>query len=276
LAKPQERGKNMTIMRLRGRLLAAAGVGLLFAGGSSQASVLYATGFEAPTFTTGLLAGQDGWAEYPAPSAAVQVEDEFAFAGSQAVDVVPSLSAGQDGAYLAVSTTAPVVVQSAEIYLASSTTQSEWQFAALGANLTGFAGGIDVFADNSIELITPGLPIISTTWTRDTWVDVTLTLDYATQEFDVALNGVTIASDEPFCGDNGSCLGENVPAYADGFFDSFGPATSGGITGVNDIGFMDNYSVSSVPELSTWAMLTLGFAGLGFLAHRKRAAIAAA
>jgi hypothetical protein len=39
---------------------------------------------------------------------------------------------------------------------------------------------------------------------------------------------------------------------------------------------MDNYSVSSVPELSTWAMLTLGFAGLGFLAHRKRAAIAAA
>jgi hypothetical protein len=60
------------------------------------------------------------------------------------------------------------------------------------------------------------------------------------------------------------------------FFDSFGPATNGGITGVNDIGFMDNYSVSSVPELSTWAMLTLGFAGLGFLAHRKRAAIAAA
>ena len=31
-----------------------------------------------------------------------------------------------------------------------------------------------------------------------------------------------------------------------------------------------------VPEPSTWAMMLLGFAGLGFLAYRKRAALAAA
>lgn len=29
-------------------------------------------------------------------------------------------------------------------------------------------------------------------------------------------------------------------------------------------------NVSAVPELSTWAMMLLGFAGLGFLAHRKK------
>ncbi len=34
--------------------------------------------------------------------------------------------------------------------------------------------------------------------------------------------------------------------------------------------------VSGVPEPSTWAMMALGFAGLGFLAYRKRATIAAA
>jgi hypothetical protein len=33
---------------------------------------------------------------------------------------------------------------------------------------------------------------------------------------------------------------------------------------------------SAVPEPSTWAMMCLGFAGLGFLAYRKRAALAAA
>ncbi|MGA8712992.1 MAG: PEPxxWA-CTERM sorting domain-containing protein [Roseiarcus sp.] len=261
-------------------MLAAAGVALLFAGSSAQAGVIYATGFEPPTFTTGLIAGQDGWSEYPSPSAAAQVESAFVYAGSQAVDVIPALAAGQDGPYKAVSTAAPIVVQSAEIYIASSTTQSEWQFAALGAGLTGFAGGIDILANNQIELIAAGLPIIGTTWTRDAWINVALTLDYATQTFDVTLNGVTIGSNEPFCGDNGPCLGANVPAYADGFFDSFGPATNGGITGVNDIGFMDNYSVSTpVPEPATWAMALLGFAGLGYATRRKanvaRAALAA-
>lgn len=32
---------------------------------------------------------------------------------------------------------------------------------------------------------------------------------------------------------------------------------------------LDNVSVSAVPELSTWAMMLLGFAGVGFVAYRK-------
>jgi hypothetical protein len=32
---------------------------------------------------------------------------------------------------------------------------------------------------------------------------------------------------------------------------------------------LDNVAVSAVPELSTWAMMLLGFAGMGFLAYRK-------
>lgn len=41
---------------------------------------------------------------------------------------------------------------------------------------------------------------------------------------------------------------------------------------------LDNVTVSAVPELSTWAMMLLGFAGIGFFAYRnsKRAAIAVA
>lgn len=37
---------------------------------------------------------------------------------------------------------------------------------------------------------------------------------------------------------------------------------------------LDNVTVSAVPESSTWAMMILGFAGLGFLAYRKSAAVA--
>jgi hypothetical protein len=106
-------GKPKTVGRLNMRaLLATAGIGLLLAGSSAQAGTLYATGFEPPTFTTGVLAGQDGWSEFPAPFVAVQVENTFVKTGTQAVEVVPEVTIGQDGPYKAVSTTAPIVVQS--------------------------------------------------------------------------------------------------------------------------------------------------------------------
>ena len=34
--------------------------------------------------------------------------------------------------------------------------------------------------------------------------------------------------------------------------------------------FLDNVSVAAVPEASTWVMIILGFAGLGFVTHRRR------
>jgi hypothetical protein len=52
-----------------------------------------------------------------------------------------------------------------------------------------------------------------------------------------------------------------------------GPLVFGDLAGGNgDIGnILDNVQLSSaVPEPSTWAMMLLGFAGLGFLAHRRR------
>jgi hypothetical protein len=53
---------------------------------------------------------------------------------------------------------------------------------------------------------------------------------------------------------------------------------SGGWQLAFDTGVDQYYIASDVPESSTWAMLTLGFAGLGFLAHRapRKAAAAAA
>src|ERR1700736_4865583 len=137
-------------------MFAAVGIAFLFVGSPAQAAIIYATGFEPPTFTTGLIAGQDGWAEFPSASPAAQVQTVFVKTGIQAVAVIPALAAGQDGPYKSVSTVAPIVRQSADIFIASSSTQSEWQFAALGAGLVGFAGGFDILANNTIDLITNG------------------------------------------------------------------------------------------------------------------------
>ena len=35
-------------------------------------------------------------------------------------------------------------------------------------------------------------------------------------------------------------------------------------------------SVAAVPEATTWAMMLLGFAGIGFMAYRRRKAVAIA
>jgi hypothetical protein len=205
-----------------------------------SAAVLYATSFEPPTFTPGPIAGQDGWAEFPGSGASF-VQNSFAFTGTQAVAVIPALATGQDGPYKTVNTPAPIVEQSAEIYLASSSTQSAWQFAAVGAGLVGYAGGIDIDADNTIHAITGSFPIIGTL-TRDAWNEVDLSLNYATQTYTIDLNGVAIASNLAFCGTNGGCTGAVVPSYSDGIFDTFA-----GVSNVNDIGYIDDYSVVAVP-----------------------------
>jgi hypothetical protein len=44
------------------------------------------------------------------------------------------------------------------------------------------------------------------------------------------------------------------------------------ITTFGNGGFIDNVTVevAAVPEPSTWAMLLLGFAGIGFMAYRRK------
>jgi len=44
---------------------------------------------------------------------------------------------------------------------------------------------------------------------------------------------------------------------------------SPGFNSIKDVDF-GHYTVAAVPEASTWAMMILGFAGVGFLAYRRR------
>lgn len=87
-------------------------------------------------------------------------------------------------------------------------------------------------------------------------------LDYATQTYNVIVDGSTIASKLSFCGNNsGACNGANVASMGWTLFDSFGGGT--------DIGAMDNFAIASVPEPPTWAMMLVGFAGICFAGYRR-------
>jgi hypothetical protein len=238
-----------------------------------HANTIYATSFENPPFTTGAIAGQDGWSVF-GPGIST-VENSFAKTGSQAV-FVDGGTATQSGPFHTDVSTGPLVDLSADIAIFTSSTQSEWQFAGLGPGLIGFLGGIDILPNNLIKAITLGYPIIgtfprATAFDSRAWHHVDLLFDIATQTYNISLDGSTLAANVPFCGDNHPCAGATVSTYANGLFDSFGAQSTGGAT-ANDSGYLDNYrvaNVSAVPEPSSALLLVAVLGATAFVLRRK-------
>jgi hypothetical protein len=231
---------------------------LSLSGVSAYGGVIYSTGFEGPTYTPGNIVGQDGWAEFNPTDSFDAVQTTFVKSGAQAAWVIPvGTSIVQTGMFHNNSTTGPLIELSADIFLASSSTQNEWQFAGLGAGLTPFLGGIDVFADDSIHLLTAGFAAEGTL-SRNVWNHVDLLFNMTTQKYDFSLNGTSVATGVAFCGDNGPCLGGTVTSYGSSFFDVFATLNS------NDLGAIDNLSLSTVtsgvPEPVSRLLIASGLA----------------
>jgi len=241
---------------------------------AAHAAILYSTSFENPPFTLGPIAGQDGW--NVVGSGISVVENSFAKTGSQAV-FVDGGTPDQSGPYHSDFSTGPLLDVSADIAIFTSSTQSEWQFAALGSGLFPFIGGIDVFPDNSFVALTAGFPVLgtfprATAFDSTAWHHIDLLFNFPAQTYNIALDGTTLASNLPFCGDNGPCAGAPVSSYSDGYFDSFGQSTFGGTPGTNDAGYLDNYrvaNVTGVPEPSSMILLVIGLAGICIGLRRK-------
>lgn len=239
---------------------------LFFCLSASAATTLYSTGFENPPFTTGPIAGQDGWSVFGTSSAA-QIENTVAQSGLQAVEVIPALAASQTGPFHTDPSAGPIVDLSAGLYIASSSNQSEWQFAGLGPGLAPFLGGIDILSNGTIDATTKGGPAVGT-WTYNQWNNVDLRFNIPSQTFSVFINGSLIASNLPDCGDDGPCTGGTFSNYTNGFFDAFPAALA------NDIGYMDNYSVTTSPagvpdSGSSWILLGVAMCFLMLMRSRS-------
>jgi hypothetical protein len=130
-------------------------------------------------------------------------------------------------------------------------------------NIGGFGVGLSPtvdFSDSNILVTYPGGWLLSGTGSFDGWVFT----DYTKSD----IIGVSLA-------------GTNLPGFtaADLSFDSSDVyANTLGLGPLFSAGTYISINVSTVPESSTWAMILLGFVGLGFAGYRtsrKAASIAA-
>ncbi len=114
-----------------------------------------------------------------------------------------------------------------------------------------------VLREGNFYAITPGFPEFGA-YTPGAWFDLSMTLNYATQTYSISLNGTRVASDLAFCGGWESspyCDGRRVTQFGVVEFDPHYLKSGAD--------YVDNVSVSSVPEPAAWALMLAGFAGVG-------------
>ncbi len=238
----------------------AAIASLCVAAPSADAQVAFSTGFEAPAYALGPIAAQNAWSVFNPASSFNLVQSSIVKSGTQALAVTPNGTL-QSGAFHSDSPVGPLVALSVDMYLGSSSTQSAWQFAGLGGpGLSPFIGGIDISATNAIQLISASFPVVGTSFTRNVWHHLDFLFNFTAQTYSFVFDGSTLSTVTPFCRDNGPCTSATPAlAYGNTFFDVFASVNA------NDIGVIDNLSISTVSIVPEPASVALVGAGLALL-----------
>jgi hypothetical protein len=223
----------------------------------AHAAAVYSTGFESPGYTTGQLAGQNGW--FSATNAYVQ--SSTVESGSQAASV-DSTSTGQH-----------VTAQSVSYDSAGNpdqlvTISTDFQFTG-SANtiweaLTAFGNGgfITQILVNGVTGQVCGFnPCSGPILTQNTWYDISMQLDYATDIVTDFINGVAFSSG----------AFDDVPALST-TLSAIGFGINNSIAGGAGTASWDNISVvgSEVPEPASWAIMLAGLAFLRLTGTRWR------
>jgi len=141
-----------------------------------------------------------------------------------------------------------------------------------GGNYVGLDGAYDVGAlSQTITGLTPGqVYAVSFEWagaqqsgySGANTEQITVSLGSQTQS--------TAVYDNPSHGFSG-WMSETFDFTASSSSEALSFLAVGTPAGVPPFSLLDSVSLTAVPEPSTWAMMCLGFAGLGFAAYRRRA-----
>jgi hypothetical protein len=116
---------------------------------------------------------------------------------------------------------------------------------------------------NDLTMTASGTASAFTALLLDVKVPVTETLTFGSISTPITSGGTQTVS----------CCGENfilVSAINGETFSSLNFSSTGNLSSVEQVRVDIAGSVGAVPEPSTWAMMVLGFLGLGFMAYRRR------
>jgi PEP-CTERM motif len=237
------RGGSLQLGLLIGMTLSAVATG-------AQAATIFSTGFEPPDFTTGPLAGQQGWT-----GVGGTVETGTVFAGVQAVGFdTTGLSTQQlNGLGVPTAGQGSLVQVSDEFFVSAVNGSADWDVLSASGN-AGFIGQLEVtngiaslgLTDSSVGAVPVSI---------GAWNNYTMDFNFATGIQSAFVDGALIGTG-PL-----ATASTNVELIDIGINSASGSTAQG---------FADNLSLTSpVPEPSTWAMLLAGFAALGFMGFRR-------
>jgi|WetSurMetagenome_2_1015567.scaffolds.fasta_scaffold227577_2 hypothetical protein len=223
--------------------LLALAVGALSA--PAQAVIIYSTGFEPPTFTTGELDAQDGWYADVLGSAAIQTSVVYAGSQALAIDSSPVPSSAwyyKAGAYDPIASGTPLVQASVQMRLGSvGTASGSW-----GLDVYASDSRVGLMYVNNVNQVyiydVEGAAAISTgiTVTRDVWHSFELIMDYANDTYYGKVDGVSTVTTN---------LGSQT---------NFSDADFRVTSAQYDVSYWDNLSVTATPEPTSLALLALG------------------
>jgi hypothetical protein len=211
---------------------------------AAQASVIYSTGFESPTFSTGNLDGQNGWDGHTYGTAsAATVQTATAHAGSQAVqiDSTPILNSAwymKNLSFNPVTAGTPIVTVEWWMRLdTGSSNSSAWGVDVYGSD-GNRVGYMQVDSTNNVRLNNVAT---STSITRGTWNDFKMVFNYTAHTYQGFVNGTSVGA------------AAAMPAY-NGFGDADLACWGAGY----DKAYFDDYSIVATPEPASFGLLAVG------------------